>query len=104
MRHLNLGRMLGSTRLATVALVLGLAGCGGQVADQPEFVGSWAENGEELITCNGTAQPPNAIMDTFTINHGVDAPLTVILTNPSCVLRLDADGSTATVRPGQTCS
>jgi hypothetical protein len=104
MKSFNLSRIGGFARAALLVLGLALPACGGQADDEAQFVGSWAENGQEWITCSGMSPTSTPIMDTFTVNRGVDAPLTVILQNPSCVLNLDVDGNTATLRPGQSCS
>jgi hypothetical protein len=105
MKQFTRGWTVGSTGLPILAVVVGFAACGPATSDpSSEFIGSWAENGQELITCNGTAQPATAINDTFTVNRGVDAPLSIILMNPSCVLRADAAENTATLLPAQMCS
>jgi hypothetical protein len=92
-------------RFAALAMLLGLTACGRAPGeDDGDFVGSWMETGQEWLTCNGSAMAPKQVMDTFTINRGIDASLTVILMNPSCVLKFDVSGETATLRSGQTCS
>jgi hypothetical protein len=103
-----MGRIGCFSRAALLALALVLPACdntGTSTGSDPsEFVGSWAENGQEWITCGGTAGTPTQITGTFTVNRGVDAPLSVILPNSSCILNMDVDGNTATLRPAQSCS
>jgi hypothetical protein len=89
-------------RAALAAAVLLAAGCSSSGTNLDDFVGVWAGTGTVNTKCGAGAGKDSALNETITITKGVEAPLLVVV--GTCSLQMNAEGDTATVRPGQTCA
>ena len=76
---------------------------GGQ-GDPAIFIGVWEyDNGQEKLECPGSAPLMGDLTQAVLVfEMGNDAPL--LLTSPTCTLRLDVEGNKTVLRAGQTCT
>jgi hypothetical protein len=88
---------------AAALLALGFAGCGGSSDDNTGlFVGTWLyASGVKTISCPNLGMNTVNLSGTLTISKGQEAPLVII--DGSCALKLDINGTAASLRSGQIC-
>jgi hypothetical protein len=89
-----------------VTVALANAGCGGDSGGATDpFVGRWMVTaGTQKVNCGALTVPDNNLAGTFQeLKKDTDNTLSIDLTM-GCVVKLDVSGTTATVRPNQTCT
>jgi hypothetical protein len=97
------------TRIPAITAVLCLAlGCGSSDGGAPadQFVGRWMVTaGTQKVNCGAAIPVPDSdLKGTFQeLRKDSNNALSIDLTM-GCVVKLDAAGNTATVRPNQTCT
>lgn len=90
-----------------------LAGCGSNGAymgPPPDagdpvaaWLGTWSTAAETTtVTCPGQPAASSANPSSESFARGTSSPL--VLTTPGCLIMMDENGTTATARPGQSCT
>jgi hypothetical protein len=87
-----------------LAVVLGVAGCGGgeDGASVDNFVGTWNyTSGTSTTNCGGQSQT-DMLTGGTTFSKGISSAL--VSSADGCTLQLDVNGSTASAKSGQECN
>jgi len=97
-------RTLGKTLVLLAALPAAVASCGDDAGavDYDQFLGSWML--AETRTTKGCGnRPPEMATGTLFVTKASEGYLLFAI-NPTCILKADAAGATATLRAGEMCT
>jgi hypothetical protein len=82
-------------------------GSGGSPPVDPttDFTGSWKyTTGTSTAQCTGNNETKQLVGTFFKLKRGTDSSLIFLIENPTCSLKMDLNGNTASFRSGTSCS